>query len=719
MLLLHVLVFLAAFLLFQVELIASKAMLPGFGGSYLVWSVSVMLFQGLLLLGYSYAHLAGRLARRKGFRILMGIAPLVPLLFFPIHLSSLTDRHQDMPFALDITWTLVSSIGLCFFILASLSVLLQRFLGSAHFRQSTNPYVLYATSNLGSFSGLLSYPFIIEPLLDLGAQLVLWQWLYALSALLFLAVHIWAGRLPQATAASFAGPTPRRRAAWLVLSAASSALFLAVTNLITFDIASVPLIWVLPLSLFLLSFVLTFKNKPWYPKGLKERLPIFAAMGLFMFFLYLQSYTLPLPLLLAAHLLLLLLVCVICNGELNRSKPENVEELAAFYIYMSLGGFLGGVLVSWVIPLMSTAVVEYLAGFLLLCLGVALTGEQPLKRSLTRGGLVLALCAAPVLLGWSWTLGMVGPGNSMYIAAGAGLILALLFFGMRNTPLALALTFALALVVAQNIDQVRPDEILLEKHRNFYGIYTVYDKGNKRYLKHGTTLHGSQYLSGPKRSHALNYYHSTLPAGELLSSDIFPLKRVGIIGLGAGALASYGRPGQKMTYYELDPYNEVVANRYFTFLKDCKADLNLVFGDARLSLEQAPRDSGAFDVLMVDAFNSDSIPLHLITVEAMELYLRKVGEHGLVLFHISNKFLDLRPVLLANSKVLDAHCLVKMMTGVVHADADKTIWAAITRDQVNAAALVTKLRWLQMELLGLPETRPWTDRYSNILTAFR
>lgn len=712
-LLLHVVVFLASFLLFQVELIASKAMLPGFGGSYLVWGVSVMIFQGLLLLGYSYAHLAGRLVRLRWFRLVVAAAPLVPLLFFPLHLEALTDRHPTLPFALDIAWTLLSSIGLAFFVLASLSVLLQRYLGSARLRQSANPYVLYATSNLGSFSGLLSYPLLVEPGLALGQQLILWQWLYGLGALLFLVVHVWAGQLPQTPAAAFAAPAPRRRAVWLLLSGAGSALFLAVTNLITFDIASAPLIWVLPLSLFLLSFVLTFKNTPWYPRWLRERLPLCLAIALLLYFLHQQSYTLPLPVLLGAHLLLLLLLCVICHGELNRTRPERVEELAAFYIYLSLGGFLGGVLVSWVIPVCSNSVLEYLAALTLLGLGVALAREErPAK-----GTLLAALAIAPVLLGWSWLLGRSDAAVSMYLAAGAGLALALIFFGIRRSVWAQAACLAIALLLAQHLEQLRPGEVLLEKHRNFYGIYTVFDKGEKRFLRHGTTLHGSQYLDAARRGQALNYYHASLPAGELLGSTVLPLERVGMVGLGAGALAAYGREGQEMVFYELDPYNEVVARRYFTYLEDCRADLELVFGDARLSLEQRPHER--FSVLVVDAFNSDSIPLHLITVEAMQLYLERVQPDGVVLFHISNKFLDLRPVLRANAQRLGVHGLLKSVLVNVHPDGNQTIWAAISRSKGTAETLIIELGWQRLEDVPLRAIQPWTDRHSNIVAAFR
>jgi len=712
---LHLLVFLAAFLLFQVELIASKAMLPGFGGSYLVWSVSVMLFQGLLLAGYSYAHLAGRLADRRWFRIARVLLPLAPLALFPVPLAHLTGRSPELPFALDIAWTLASTIGLGFMVLASMPVLAQRYLAGANLRQSANPYVLYATSNLGSFTGLLSYPLLVEPLLGLGRQLALWQVLYVLTVALFLAAQFRMGSLPRTRAMAMASRAAggwRRRMTWLLLSCAGSALFLSVTNVITFDLASAPLIWVAPLALFLLSFVLTFKARPWYPDWLRERFPILAAMGVVLFGLQLQSYTLPIFLLLGVHLLVLLLSCVVCHGELNRATPESVDELAAFYIYMSLGGFAGGVLVGWVIPALSNAVVEYAAGFMLLAAGLALREGQGWRLR----DVLAPLAVAGALAGWSYMVAQSDVAVSNIIAACAGLALALCFYAMRRRHWSQALALGLVLLLAQGIEHLKPGQTLLDKHRNFYGIYTVYDQGDQRFLKHGTTLHGAQYLDA-RRDQALTYYHRSNPAGELLASELVPLPSVAVIGLGAGSLAAYGRPGQAFTFYELDPYNLYVARKWFTFLEDCPADLEVVLGDARLSLERAPAER--FAALLVDAFNSDAIPIHLITVEAMALYLERVGPEGVVLLHVSNKFLDLEPVVLANARELGAAALVKRKVRNVHPDAQATIWCALTRSERSAALLRQGLGWQDLAALGLPEVAAWTDRYSNILAAFK
>lgn len=724
---LHALVFLAAFLLFQVELIASKAMLPGFGGSYLVWSVSVMLFQGLLLLGYTYAHIAGRLAPKVWFRRLMYVIALLPLAFFPISLSGLTERHLELPFVLDIAWALLATIGPGFFVLSSLSVLAQRYLASSRFRQSSNPFVLYATSNLGSFSGLLSYPFLVEPMLALHTQLALWEWLYALTALLFVAVHAWSGRMPQTAGAAFAAHTAegrRKRAIWLLLSCAGSALFLSVTNVITFDIASVPLIWVAPLALFLFSFIPTFKERSWYPPLLRERFPLLAAIGVMLFAQQQMSYSLPVIILIPVHLVVLLLTCIICNGELNRAKPDQVGELAAFYIYMSLGGFLGGVLVAWIIPLISNSVIEYLAGFLLLALGLALQDRTAFPRRSWLAALVLG----GVLLGWSTLLGrsqtdVSGFDISSLYAGGAAFCIALLFWAMRNNPWSQALALALALVLAQGMEHLRPGQILLDKHRNFYGVYTVYDHGPKRFLKHGTTLHGAQYLAKDKQGIPLTYYHPLNPAGELLRSQLLHPDNLAVIGLGAGALASYAQSGQDFVFYELDPYNEFVARKYFTYLKNCKGNLSVIIGDARLSLKKAPK--ALYSILMVDAFSSDAIPVHLYTVEAMELYLQHIPKNGAVLFHISNKYLDLAPVLAANAHAIaekegsPLYAMVKRKLTPPHPDAEASIWGALTRDPKVAALLENRLGWQSTAAMPLKKVAPWTDRYSNLLAVFR
>lgn len=426
-----------------------------------------------------------------------------------------------------------------------------------------------------------------------------------------------------------------------------------------------------------------------------------------------QAQSSQLALHLGVHLTVLFGVCVICHGELYRARPVALQELAAFYIFLSLGGFLGGLLVSWIIPLLSNAVVEYAAGFALLAAGLALQRREPLDRRSLPGPLL----AGALLVLWSMFAGAREGSVSSTLAAAAGALLALLFYAMRRRYWSLALSLALALVLAQHLERLRPGQTLLEKKRNFYGIYTIYDQAGKRHLKHGTTLHGTQYLDPARSREALTYYHRRGPAGELLAAGVLAQQRMAVVGLGAGSLATYVQPGQEMVFYELDPYNLEVAERHFSFLAQAEGRVTVVPGDARLSLEQDPQ--ARFDLLLVDAFNSDSIPMHLVTVEAMALYLERVGPQGLVLMHISNRILDLRPVLLANARELGATILVKHTARSPDGDSEASEWAALTREGAIAAFLTSRFGWERMADLPLKRVPPWTDRFSNILDAFK
>ena len=726
--LLHFAVFISSFLLFQIELVLSKALLPVFGGSYLVWSVSVMLFQGLLLLGYAYAHFALKHFHGVRLRLLQLVVMFIPLLVFPLSVGNFTSNAHNASFVLAISSVLLTTIGPAFFALSSLSVLLQGYLAASPLPQRENPYLLYATSNVGSFGGLLSYPFLVEPLLDLEQQLMVWQLGYLLLAAVFVLLtwgflrmdrrcetlrDMAAGGAQGTDETNGASISLRDKFRWLLYAASGSAMFLAVTNVISFDIAAVPLIWVLPLCIYLASFVLTFKRRPFYPQALRERFPVVAAMGVFLFFLLLQSYKLPVMLLLAVHLLVLLAVCIICHGELHRLKPANSKSLPVFYLIMSLGGFCGSLLVSWILPLTTNSLLEYCAGLFLLALGLAMGSSLRRVRAVY---IIVALLAVPVLLGWGALASGAPALQTTLVAAGAGFVLALIFFGLRERPVELALCLLFCLVSVFAMDSMTSQQHLLLKHRNFYGIYRVYDQDGKRYLKHGTTLHGMQYLDPAKQHIAMTYYHASGPAGNLLLSTSFNFDSVGVIGLGAGSLAAYARPGQRFDFYELDPYNEYVARRYFTFLDQSQGKIGLIFGDARLSL--ASPKAPVYGALFVDAFNSDSIPVHLITVEAIALYLKHVRENGPVVFHISNKFMDLAPVLYANARALGLH-MVRKIDLDVNPDKKASIWAALCRDRRTADVFVQRLGWEDADTLNLKSVRPWTDRFSNILSVLQ
>ena len=717
MCLLHLTVFLGAFLLFPVELIVAKALLPSFGGSYLVWSVSVMFFQGVLLTGYAFARYLDRMFSRRWMYLGFLALACLPLFLLPLDSSDLNTRDAAVRFVPRIITLLVLSIGPFFFVLSAISVVSQRLLGDSRLPQHDNPYVLYATSNLGSFSGLLSYPLLVERMLNIDAQLMLWSWSYAGLVALYGLALCFVGRgtalAPQARKHGKRQGSFRQRVEWFSLAAATSALFLAVTNVITFDLAAIPLLWILPLSIYLLSFVLTFKRRPWYPKALRSRFPLALAIGAFLFVLLIQSYVLPAFVMLGMHLLVLFVICVICHGELNERKPA-VDDLGVFYLVIALGGFCGSMLVSWVTPLLSDTILEY--GLALLLASWAF-GLRERKQWRDLAGMSKALLAVPLLAVWFFLLSGLEDFATTVVSTGAGLALAFLCYWLRSHQAGITLFMGLVVVFAQGADAFRLNQHVVYKKRNFYGIYRVYDQDEKRYLKHGTTLHGSEYLDPALAGEALAYFHAETPSGELLSSPLFSFGKTGLIGLGAGSLAVYARPGSTFDIYELDPDNEFVAREYFSFLDHSPGNVRIIPGDARMSLANV--EDGTYSTFIVDAFNSDSIPIHLLTLEALEEYFRCLKPDGILLMHISNKYLELKPVLHANGNALGKHVLVKLLARKTHPDSQPCEWLVMTDNSDTALVLKQQLAWEELAAGPQVTVRPWTDRYSNILSALK
>ncbi len=711
-------VFIASFLLFQIELIVANVILPGFGGSFQVWSSCLVFFQGFLLLGYFYAyqfHMHLNIRRHFVIHILI---VLLPLFFFPIRLDLLQNPHYQIPMIIDIIIMLTQTIGLAFFVLTSVSIFIQNFLTASNLRLHDNPYVLYATSNAGSFTALLTYPFLFNSLFTFKEQIHFWQVGYGLLALLFLVLYFNKNRFLRSVKSETViigeRPSWKDRITWLLLSCAASTMLLAVTNIITFDIASIPLLWIIPLSIYLWSFILVFKKKCWYPLWLKDRFPLASIVGLFLFLLMEQSYKLPVLFLLGLHSLILFIFCITCHGEIIHHKPNHPNQLSEFYILIALGGFLGSILVSWIIPLVSTSIIEYPVAFLIALIGFSIR----LKRSKFSGKIIFRYALFVILLLlWPLALNVLGSSTGSLIAILSGILMAINLKTISRDLKQFAVAFILFLITVQFFDVVRFKQSIVHKHRNYYGIYRIYDIGNKRYLQHGTTLHGSQYLDPIRQKEALAYYHVTAPAGNLLESWSSELERIGIIGLGTGSLAAYATSQQAIDMFELDPYNETIANRYFTYLEQCEGKLQLIFGDARLSLQNIP--NATYSILIVDAFNSDAIPIHLLTVEAISEYIRCLDSNGLILFHISNKYLDLTPVLKANTGALKLHALKKTNVNSLHPDAEACEWIAITSDSAISNRLVQELKWNELVHIPIRNIRPWTDQYNNILSVIR
>ncbi len=658
-------IFLSSFLLFLVQPLIARLILPWFGGSAAVWTTCMLFFQALLLAGYAYAHLLTRYATRR-FESLMHTALLaVALVTLPIAPSEVWKPSGTEPPVLWILLLLGASVGLPYFLLAANSPLLQAWFSRA--RPGENPYRLFAVSNLGSLVALLGYPFLLEPFVGGAGQVSLWSWLFAAFAVLCAGVAwLTPADKTRHEEATVAAPMVKRNVVlWLALSATGSLLLLAVTNHLTQNVASVPLLWLAPLTLYLASFIITFEGKGWYrPEWMWSLLLAwFIGMG---WLLVDRDFEFDLAVQLAVFLPGLFIACVFCHGELYRVRPAP-SRLTAFYLAVSAGGALGGVLAAVVAPLLFTGYYE---------LGIGL----------------VALALLAVLR--FWRLNLFARYASLAVLAGISACAA--YDGMR---------YQRDVHVAT---------------RSFYGVLRVKEYGvpgeesHLRRLVHGAIMHGEQYLHGEQRTMLTTYYHEDSGIGAAIHSLGERPARVGVIGLGVGTIAAYGRAGDLYRFYDIDSRVMQIALHEFAYLTDSKAKIELALGDARLTLEREPPRN--FDVLAVDAFSSDAIPVHLITREALGVYLKHVKPDGIVAFHVSNRFLDLIPVVARLAKENGVHAVLVRDDPDEEADyrRSRTDWVLVSRDPAALRRPPIVARGA-VEPEDRPEWRTWTDDYSNLI----
>ena len=716
--------FLSSFLLFLIQPMLSKDLLPAFGGSYLVWGSSMVFFQAVLLAGYVFGHVAQGRAGTARYARWHWLMLLMPFLFFPFHFGE-AGQASSLPLAPAVFVRLLAMVGGPFLTLSMTSLVLQRWLMISPLKARSNPYVLYSASNAGSVLALLAYPGLIEPFLRLESQARLWWAGYALLVLLHAACY---PRRPVATqedggdgnAGSIV--TWRQRMTWFLLSTGACAILLAVTNVMTFDVASVPLLWALPLTVYLLAFVLTFKQRMWFPRWMESGLN-WAALAAALLFLMMQiRITIPPAPAVLLHLAILFVLCMNSNARLVRTRPVGGEQLTGFYVILAAGGLCGSILVSWVIPLLSQTLVEYVLAGALSLLAAGLADGRPVCRRWWKTALQAAVCAVLLLavpaIAALTPAARLLPANVLFAAV--ALPTALLLRYAARQPLLAALLLAMLAAGAAPLQEMAAGGRSVISLRNYYGIYNVFDRDGLRYLQHGTTLHGRQFTSAERRAEPVGYYHATTPAAGLLSAWGPRLRDIGMVGLGTGALAAYAGNGQHFTVYELDPDNLSIAERYFTYLDQSRRQgtvLDFVFGDGRVSLRN--QKARSLDLLVIDAFNSGSIPIHLITVEALDEYFRVLRDDGLLLLHISNKVLDLAPVIYANAAASGTYACEQSNEGQLDPDAEVTAWMALSRRQETIAALKRELFWYGRTADETDGVQPWTDRYSNILGAVR
>lgn len=722
--------FLSAFLLFQVQPMVSKALLPAFGGSYLVWGACMVFFQAVLALGYIYAHFVQRfvgVARYSRVHILL---VLTAILQAPFDMAVLGSADPGSLPAASVFRVLLGVVGLPAFVLATTSLVLQRWLAESDLPGRSNPYVLYASSNLGSMLGLVTYPLLVEPSMDLHVQGWLWWGGYALLAVVHVLCRPRKWSAPESACEETGGSiTRRRRLSWFLLGLAGCAVLLAVTNVLTLDVASAPFLWVLPLAVYLLAFVLVFKRKPWFPPVMQALLGWAILLGILLHLMTQLRLAVPVPLAVLLHMMILFVACVNAAGELAALRPDNVAQLTSYYVIMSLGGLAGSAVVSWMLPVSSDWLIEYPLALTAVSWAVGLAkslrGEVGSSPSAARTGthlraMICMLGPMILLLVAPWAVARVGGGTAQpgVLLVVCGLPLALLIRMNIGRPMLLTLLLFSVTVCMTWTEQLAVGARGVLRLRNFYGIYKVYDLNGERILQHGTTQHGRQYLDPQWAGIPLAYFHPTTPAARVLTSPLFHFTRIGMVGLGTGALVTYGRPGSEFDIYELDPDNVPIAHRQFSYLHMARTNgvtVNSITGDARLSVHG--EEDGIYDVFIVDAFSSGSIPVHLITVEAFVEYMRVLGPSGILLLHISNRVLDLHPVIYSAAEVLKLHACEQTNAGTVVPGANDTFWMAVTADSAVASNLTASLKWSVRARPSGGWPRPWTDRYANIIGA--
>jgi hypothetical protein len=671
-------IFVSAFLLFQVQPMIAKMILPQMGGAASVWLICLLFFQTVLMLGYAYAHLLTRAVVAKLQRRIhaMLLAGSFVSLRFLLHISRNVASHGSPETR--VLLLLVSTVGFPYFLLSSTTPLLQAWY--AQILDAAASYRFYALSNAGSLFALLSYPLAFEPLLSSSRQAIGWAWAYAAFALLCgLTAFCSKATSHGNELKSGSRPSWRSLTLWVCLAGCGSALLLGITNHISQNIAPVPLLWIIPLTLYLLTFILCFEGRNWYRRLFFLRL-LAVALGAMTYALSSDFSNLPLRVLVPLFCGGLFVCCMVCHGELARLKPSP-DHLTSFYLMCSLGGVLGAVFVAIVAP-------HTFDGFY----------ELPIT---------LAFCTVLVL--FILRRDPEGP-----------------FYGARwSLPWLGILALSAAIMAGLCLDIREQFAGMQAMVRNFYGVLRVRDQKMQvqedddeetgparvvsyRRLINGTITHGLQFKSPELQDEPTTYYSRSSGVGVALEEmgKSGPL-RVGAIGLGAGTIAAYGRPGDHFTFYEINPLVIRMANQEFTFLRDSRAQVATILGDARLTLQYQPAQH--YDLLVVDAFSGDAIPIHLLTREAFSLYFRNLKTDGLLLVHVSNKHLDLPPVVWGSAKSLGKTALLIDNGPDKEHGISSSTWIV-----VGQGRLVDQLR---SRGKVLESTRPelWTDDYSSLL----
>jgi len=726
--------FVSAALLFGIQPMLSKMVLPLLGGVPAVWNTCLVFYQTTLLAGYLYAHLTSKWLRVREQAILH-----VVLIWFALFAISFSLNPTPLSQSSPILWLfqrLLVSIGLPFFALSATTPMLQRWLGQTSHPDARNPYFLYAASNLGSLLALVSYPLVVEPFLRLHMQNRIWTAGY--GALAFLvsgcAIGMWyffttktnnhENNIPGypncASDATINQATSiRQRLHWLLLSFVPSSLLLGATSHITTDIAPMPLFWVFPLCLYLLTFVLVFSRKTVLRHTWMLRAQTYLVLPPLL--LYLGNFSTEIWIDFPVHLVAFFVFAMVCHGELVKSKPQPAR-LTEFYLWIATGGVLGGIFTALIAPVVFSNIVEYPLMIAMTCVMRPVVRDR-IQRKHARI-LFFGLCAALLLL----PIGL-GTGNrTITLHLGTlSLILSASFGGafcfyFLNTPKRAALGLGSFLLTGMLLTGAHQN--LLLRKRSFFGTLKVAKdtQGDFYLFYHGTTIQGAQPIALNRRHEALTYHHREGPLGQVF--EIFETRSrrsIAVFGLGVGTIATYARAEDDMTFYEIDANVKKIARetQWFTYLRDCPGQVRVVLGDARVSLSYAA--DFQYDMIIQDAFSSDAIPVHLLTKEAFKLYKTKLTDSGMLVFNITNRYLNLEPVLA--ELIQDAG-----MTGLIRRDTElseedqrakkfPSTWVAAVQREADLVMLREDPRWKPLQRQA--GIRLWTDDYSNILSVLK
>jgi hypothetical protein len=723
-------IFVSALLLFSVQPLFTKMVLPRLGGSPAVWSVAMVFFQSLLLAGYAYAHFLMQF-RNRAIPIAVHLVLLViAMLTLPLSIANGWGEPPTSGYAFWLLGLFAVSIGLPFFALAANNPLLQAWFVRTGHPDGPDPYFLYASSNIGSFLALLSYPVLLEPMFTLRTQNLIWTSVYGLLIALIAGCGVLLLRSPASAAVDVLAehsdaPAPAwmLRARWIFLAAVPSGLLIAVTAHISTDVAAAPLLWVLPLSLYLLTWVLVFQSRPLLPHRWMLLAQPLAIAGVIVLLAIGGEQNLLLTL--GGHLLCFFVIAMACHGELARTRPP-AKYLTGFYVALSFGGMVGGLFAGLIAPFTFSWIAEYPILLALAALCRPAGGDERLPRwSLWYWPLLAVL--AVVLIGTSWSSGKVMhwlDDYRVWVIGAVGVLSALLALGLNANRWKIFATVAVALVL---IRAYPADDGRVETVRSFFGVHkiVVTPQGQYHVLMHGTTIHGAQKFKNDDgtpitgRPEPISYYHKDGGIGLAITAirerKGGPL-RVAVIGLGSGTLACASQPGENWKFFEIDQSMVDTASdpKYFTYIKNCEPDLKPVIGDARLTFAREP--DGIYDMIIVDAYSSDAIPIHLATEEAMKIYKDKLAPQGVVLMHVSNRHLELESVVVG---IADANDLKSWVYNEDSNRDNEYIFATdvvvSAREEADVGKLASSDKWEQTDPTW--GERVWTDDYSNILGA--